>query len=157
MKLKTGTPAPDFSLPDQNGKTHALSDYKGKWLVVYFYPKDDTPGCTLEACNFRDNHSALAKLGAEVVGVSTDPVASHKKFEEKYELNFALLADENQEMVNAYDVWGLKKFMGKEYEGTSRVSFIIDPDGKIAKIYEKVKAAEHGEEVLSDLKALIGS
>ena len=156
MNFNIGDAAPDFTLPDQNGDTHSLGDYKGKWVVVYFYPKDDTPGCTKEACNFRDHNSEIQALGAVVLGVSTDPVAKHKKFEEKYELNFTLLADENKEMVNAYGVWGPKKFMGKSYEGTSRMSFIINPEGKFAKIYEKVKAAQHGVEVLNDLKELAG-
>ena len=157
MKHNIGDPAPDFNLPDQNGDSHSLSDFSGKWLAIFFYPKDDTPGCTKEACNFRDHHSDIQALGAEVVGVSIDPVAKHKKFEKKYELNFTLLADENKDMVEAYDVWGLKKFMGKEYMGTSRMSFIVNPEGKIAMIYEKVKAAKHGTEVLNDLKELIGS
>ena len=156
MDLKEGGKAPDFKLPDQNGDVHELKDYKGKWVVVYFYPKDNTPGCTKEACNFRDNIKPIEKLNAEVIGVSTDTVKKHSNFVAKYDLPFTLLADEEQKMVNDYGVWGLKKFMGREYMGTNRMTFIIDPKGKIAKIYPKVKAATHGEEVLEDLKTLVG-
>jgi len=156
MDLKEGGKAPDFKLPDQNGDVHELKDYKGKWVVVYFYPKDNTPGCTKEACNFRDNIKPIEKLNAEVIGVSTDTVKKHSNFVAKYDLPFTLLADEEQKMVNDFGVWGLKKFMGREYMGTNRMTFIIDPKGKIAKIYPKVKAATHGEEVLEDLKTLVG-
>ena len=156
MDLKEGGKAPSFKLPDQNGDVHELKDYKGKWVVVYFYPKDNTPGCTKEACNFRDNIKPIEKLNAEVVGVSTDSVKKHSNFVAKYDLPFTLLADEQQKMVNDYGVWGLKKFMGREYMGTNRMTFIIDPKGTIAKIYPKVKAATHGEEVLEDLKGLVG-
>lgn len=148
-----GTEAPDFKLLDQNGKEHSLIDYRGKLVLLYFYPKDDTPGCTKEACAVRDNFREFGKLDAVVLGVSTDSVKSHKKFEEKYKLNFTLLSDENKEVVNKYGVWGKKKFMGREYTGTLRTSFLIDPDGKIAKVYENVKPAEHVEEVLNDLKS----
>ena len=156
MDLKEGGKAPSFKLPDQNGDVHELKDYKGKWVVVYFYPKDNTPGCTKEACNFRDNIKPIEKLNAEVVGVSTDSVKKHSNFVAKYDLPFTLLADEQLKMVNDYGVWGLKKFMGREYMGTNRMTFIIDPKGTIAKIYPKVKAATHGEEVLEDLKGLVG-
>ena len=152
--LTAGTKAPAFSLPDQNGKVHQLSDYKGKWVLLYFYPKDDTPGCTKEACSLRDNYAAFEKMGTIVLGVSTDSVKSHKKFEEKYGLPFPLLADEEKKVVEAYEVWGKKKFMGREYMGTNRVSFLIDPTGKISKVYETVKPAEHAEEVLSDRKEM---
>lgn len=149
-----GTTAPDFTLPDQNGKEHTLSSYRGKWVLVYFYPKDDTTGCTKQACAIRDADEDFSKLDAVVLGISADSVKSHKKFEEKYGLNFTILADEDKKVVNAYGVWGLKKFMGKEYEGIKRTSFLIAPDGTIAKVYENVKAAEHADMVLADLKAL---
>lgn len=151
---EVGDIAPDFSLPDQNGKMHSLSDQKGKWVLLYFYPKDDTPGCTKEACEIRDNYPAFKKMGIMVFGVSVDPVKKHAKFAEKYELPFTLLSDENKAVVNTYGIWGKKKFMGREYMGTNRVSFLIDPQGKIAKVYEQVKPAEHATEVLADAKSL---
>ncbi len=161
---KAGTQAPDFTLPDQEGKEHSLSDYKGKWVLLYFYPKDDTPGCTIEACTIRDQFKDFKKIGAVVLGVSTDSVASHKKFANAYELPFTLLADVTKEVVGQYGVFGEKKFMRRRvapdgvletYMGTMRTSFLIDPEGKIAKIYEKVKPEAHATEVISDLKALI--
>ena len=152
--LSSGQQAPDFTLSDQNNITHTLSDYNGSWVFLYFYPKDDTPGCTTEACSVRDNLNRLKSLGIEVLGVSTDSVKSHKKFETKYSLNFPLLADINKEVVTAYEVYGPKKFMGKEYEGILRTSFLISPEGKIAKVYEKVKPEGHVEEVISDFKNL---
>lgn len=152
--LKTGTKAPAFTLPDQEGKMHSLKDQKGKWTLIYFYPKDDTPGCTVEACTIRDNYSSFKKMGITVWGISVDPVKKHAKFVEKYSLPFTLLADEEKEVVNAYKVWGKKKFMGREYMGTNRVSFLIDPDLKIAKVYEEVKPANHATEVLADAKEL---
>lgn len=152
MKLKEGTKAPEFSLPDQNGKMHALADYRGKWVLLYFYPKDNTTGCTKEACAIRDNFSGFKTAKTVVLGVSVDSVASHKKFEEKYELPFTLLADEKKEAVKLYGVWGKKKFMGREYMSTKRQSFLIDTKGNIKKIYEEVKPAEHAEEVLADRK-----
>ena len=155
MGLSEGDTAPNFKLPDQNGDVHELKDYKEKWLVVFFYPKDNTPGCTKEACNFRDNIKPLEGLGAKVLGVSVDSVKKHANFVVKYDLPFTLLADEEQKMVNDYGVWGLKKFMGREYMGTNRMTFIVDPKGKIAKVYPKVKAATHGEEVLADLKQIV--
>lgn len=154
MKLKVGQLAPDFALPDQDGKKHALSDYRGKWALLYFYPKDDTPGCTKEACDIRDTFPRFGKLKAVVFGVSVDSVKSHKKFAEKYKLPFILLADENKKVVEQYGVWAKKKFMGREYMGTFRTSFLIDPKGKIAKIYENVKPEGHAEEVLADLENL---
>ncbi len=153
--LKAGSKAPDFTLPDQNGEMHSLKDVKGKWLLLYFYPKDDTPGCTVEACTIRDNFGAFKKAGITVWGVSADPVKKHAKFAEKYELPFTLLSDEEKGMLKAYGVWAKKKFMGREYMGILRNSFLIDPNGKIAKIYEGVKPAEHAEEVLADVKALM--
>ena len=152
------SPAPDFTLPDQDGAQHTLSHHRGSWVLLYFYPKDDTEGCTKEACMIRDAlpdfDRAAAGVGAKMkaFGVSVDSVASHKKFAEKNRLPFTLLADENKTVVNAYGVWGRKKFMGKEYEGTMRTSFLIDPDGKIVKIYENVKPEVHAAEVLDDLK-----
>ncbi len=154
MKLTTGDKAPTFSLPDQKGKLHKLSDYKGKWILIYFYPKDDTPGCTKEACAIRDNFPKFKKLKLQVLGVSADKVSKHEKFADKYELPFTLLSDEEKTMIKAYGVWGKKKFMGREYMGINRVSFLIDDKGKIAKIYPKVKPADHAEEVLADLEEL---
>ena len=156
MKLKNGTNAPQFSLPDQVGKMHELKDYKGKWVLLYFYPKDDTPGCTKEACSIRDNFPAFKKIKITVLGVSADSVKKHAKFAEKYDLPFTLLSDEAKEVVKIYDVWGMKKFMGREYMGISRTSFLINPQGKIVKIYENVKPETHAEEVLTDLKQLMG-
>ena len=153
--VKTGDAAPAFMLPDQEGKKHSLSDYKGKWVLVYFYPKDDTPGCTTEACTLRDNLPKFGKMKAQVLGVSADSVASHGKFAQKFKLTFPLLADEQKEVVQAYGVWGKKQFMGREYMGINRSSFLIDPKGKIAKVYEKVKPDVHAEAVLSDLAAMV--
>lgn len=147
-----GSTAPQFSLLDQDGKQHALADYRGRYVLLYFYPKDDTPGCTKEACMLRDADPDFSQLDAVVLGVSADSVKSHKKFAEKYGLTFPLLADEKKEVVNAYGVWGLKKFMGREYEGIFRTSFLIDPEGKIKKVYEKVKPELHAQEVLEDLR-----
>ncbi len=149
-----GTRAPGFSLPDQDGKMHALSDYRGKWVLLYFYPKDDTPGCTIEACTIRDQFKDFADVGAVVLGVSTDTVASHKKFADAYELPFTLLADANKEVVGMYGVFGERKMMGKTYMGTARTSFLIDLEGMIAKVYEKVKPERHAAEVIADLKQL---
>ncbi len=148
---KVGSLAPDFSLPDQEGKMHSLKDAKGKWTLLYFYPKDDTPGCTKEACSLGELYPDFQKLDALVFGVSTDAVKSHAKFAKKYDLPFTLLADENKELVNAYGVWAQKKFMGREYMGTLRTSFLIDPAGKIAKVYEGVKPEVHAQDVLEDI------
>jgi len=147
--------APDFSLPDQNGDVKTLADYAGQWLVLYFYPKDDTPGCTTEACSFRDEREAIADLGsAEVVGISKDSVRSHKKFVDKYHLNFTLLSDPEHKVIEAYGSWKPLKFMGREYMGTQRNTFIITPDGKIAKEYVGVDPKTHAAEIIADLKAL---
>ncbi|MGH7239983.1 MAG: thioredoxin-dependent thiol peroxidase [Candidatus Saccharimonadales bacterium] len=146
-------PAPDFSLPDQDGTIQSLGDYAGKWLVLYFYPKDDTPGCTTEACSFRDGHEVLAKL-AEVIGISKDSVASHKKFADKYNLNFPLLADSEHKTIEAYGSWKPKKFMGREYLGTNRDTFIINPDGQITKEYRGVDPKTHAPKIIADLKVL---
>jgi len=147
--------APDFSLPDQHGKTHSLKDYAGKWLVLYFYPKDDTPGCTTEACTFRDERDAIAEFGnTEVVGVSKDSVASHKKFAEEHHLNFALLSDPDHKTIEAYDSWKPKKFMGREYLGTERNTFIINPRSQIVKEYRGVDPKTHAVQIIADLKKL---
>jgi len=145
--------APDFSLQDQDGNTKTLTTYAGKWLVLYFYPKDDTPGCTTEACNFRDERDAIAEFGnAEVVGISKDTVRSHKKFAEKYGLNFTLLSDPDHITAEAYDSWKPKKFMGREYLGVERNTFIISPSGEIAKAYRGVDPKSHAAEIIADLK-----
>jgi peroxiredoxin Q/BCP len=154
MPLHLGDNAPGFTLSDQDGKIHSLADYAGQWVLLYFYPKDDTPGCTTEACTIRDGWSDFIKAGIVVLGVSTDSVKSHKKFAQKYELPFPLLADEKKDVVKLYGVWGPKTFMGREFLGTKRWSLLIKPDGPIAKIYEDVKPAAHAVEVLADIKKL---
>jgi peroxiredoxin Q/BCP len=154
MQLQPGDLAPDFVLPDQNGVAHRLSDYRGRWVLLYFYPKDDTPGCTKEACAIRDQFPAFGKFEAQVFGVSVGSVASHARFAAKHHLSFPLLSDQEKKVVQLYGVWGKKKFMGREYMGTARTSFLIDPEGKIAKVYEKVKPESHAQEVLADLEAL---
>lgn len=151
MQLAKGDMAPQFNLPDKDGQLHSLAGYLGKWLLVYFYPHDDTPGCTKEACGFRDNLPKFQDLKAEIVGISVQDSRSHTKFSAKYKLPFTLLADTNKEVVEKYGVWDLKKFLGREYHGTKRTSFLIDPEGKIVKIYEKVNPQKHPTEVLSDL------
>jgi thioredoxin-dependent peroxiredoxin len=156
MELKTADEAPDFSLPDQDGRTRRLSDYRGRWVLVYFYPRDDTPGCTTEACGIRDTWGEFERRGLTVLGISTDTVASHKKFEAKHSLPFTLLADEQKEVVKAYGVWAPKKLAGREFLGTKRTSFLIDPEGKIAKVYPKVKPGEHADEILADHERLAG-
>lgn len=150
-----GKKAPDFTLPDQDGKNHSLSDYRGKTVLLYFYPKDMTPGCTVEACSFRDSMNDLKAGGVQVLGVSVDSVESHKKFAEHFHLNFPILSDMNKKVVQEFGVWGEKKFMGVKYVGTSRESFLIGPDGVIVKHYEKVKPATHVAEVLKDAKLLV--
>lgn len=145
-------PAPDFSLPESvTGEQRDLSDYKGKWLVLYFYPKDDTPGCTTEACSIRDARDNLTDLGAEVVGISKDEPADHEKFKTKYNLNFELLSDTDGEVIDAYGAWG-KKMFGKE--GILRKTFIIDPTGTVRKVYGRVTPLGHGEQVVDELKKL---
>lgn len=140
--------APDFSLPDQNGQTHSLKDYAGRWLVLYFYPKDETPGCTKEACNFRDQRDAIREAGkAEVVGISKDSVESHHRFAEHYSLNFTLLSDPDHRTIEAYGAWG-------GMFGTKRHTVLIDPKGKIAKEYRGVDPATHAGEIIADLQAL---
>jgi peroxiredoxin Q/BCP len=154
MTLAQGDPAPDFTLLDQNGVSHTLSKYLGRWVLVYFYPRDDTPGCTKEACGIRDNFSAFKRLNAKVLGISTDNVKSHDKFAAKYNLPFTLLADDEKAVVEQYGVWGEKKSFGKTYFGTRRMSFLVSPEGKIAKIYKTVKPAGHAMQVVGDIEAL---
>lgn len=154
MAIEINKKAPDFALPDQDGNKHKLSDYKGQWVLLYFYPKDDTPGCTTEACTLRDNLPKFTKIKAKIFGISVDSVASHKKFAEKYKLPFTLLADEDKKVVEKYGVWQEKSMYGRKYMGTVRNSYLINPEGKIAKIYEKVKPAEHATQVLADLTTL---
>lgn len=144
----------DFNLPDQNGKIHKLTDYKGKWIVLYFYPKDDTPGCTKEACNFRDSFREIQKLGVQILGVSKDSVTSHKKFAEKYSLNFPILSNEAKEVIKAYGAWGEKKFMGRTFEGTLRKTYLIDNKGEVRKIYDNVNPLNHASEVVEDIRNL---
>ena len=144
----------DFNLPDQNGKIRSLSEFKGKWIVLYFYPKDNTPGCTKEACSFRDSYHQLQRMGVQILGVSKDSVTSHKKFAEKYGLNFPILSNEAKTVIKKYKAWGKKKFMGKEYEGTMRNTYLIDSDGKVVKKYEKVNPLTHASEIIDDIKKL---
>ena len=151
MPIKPGIPAPEFSLPDENGTIHTLKDYRGKVVVLYFYPKDDTPGCTTEACSFRDNYSAYIDAGVVILGVSPDTSKSHARFKEKYTLPFPLLADEGHKVCELYGVWGPKKMMGREYEGVLRTTFLIDKDGKVAQVFENVKPSEHSAEILATL------
>lgn len=148
LKLKEGDPAPGFTGSDQYGKEIKLSDYAGKKVILYFYPKDNTPGCNAEACNLRDHHEHLNTKGYEVIGVSADNVNSHLKFTEKFELPFRLIPDTDKEIIKAYDVWGLKKFMGREYNGIHRTTFVIDEKGIIEKIFTKVKTKEHTQQIL---------
>lgn len=155
--LTVGTLAPDFSLSDENNTTHALVDYRGKWVVLYFYPKDMTPGCTVEACDFRDNMERITAIGAVVLGVSADTAAAHKKFIEKKSLNFPLLADIDKKVCQAYGVWGEKKFMGRTYDGIKRTTFIIDPEGMIAHIFENVKVSGHVDEVLKVITSTLAA
>lgn len=151
-----GESAPAFSRKDQAGNEVTLDQLRGKWAVVYFYPKDNTPGCTREACNFRDNFGALRAAGAEVLGVSGDSAASHQKFAEKFELPFTLLVDDGNEMARAYGAWGTKHNYGKTYEGIIRSTVVVDPEGKVAKVWKRVTPDAHGAEVLEWLKANAG-
>ena len=151
MALCVGDQVPEVSLLNQHGKPCQLSGFQGKKVLLYFYPKDDTPGCTTEACTLRDSFKEFQKAGIIILGISTDTVKSHERFVKKYELPFMLLADENKEVVKAYGVWGKKKFMGREYLGTKRMSFLIDEQGRIIKLYENVKPKEHAKEVLGDV------
>ncbi len=147
--LKEGSKAPVFKGVDQNGKPISLADFKGKKVVLYFYPKDDTPTCTIQACNLRDNYAVLQKKGFQVIGISTDDVKSHKKFEEKHKLPFPLVADEDKKIVDKYNLWGEKTMMGRTYMGTTRTTFLIDEAGKIVKIIDKPQSKNHTEEILA--------
>lgn len=149
--MKPPYEAPDFTLPDTNGKTHTLKEYAGKWVVLYFYPKDDTPGCTAEACSLRDARDTLAEMGAEIIGVSKDDASSHEKFKAKYSLNFTLLTDEKATTIESYGAWG-KKMYGRE--GILRKTFIIDPSGQVVKVYGRVTPVGHGEQVITALQEL---
>ncbi|HWZ02358.1 MAG TPA: thioredoxin-dependent thiol peroxidase [Mucilaginibacter sp.] len=150
--LKEGDKAPDFTAKDQNGKTVSLADYKGKNVILYFYPKDDTPGCTAEACSFRDNYQSMLGKGFEVIGVSTDNEKSHKKFVNKYSLPFTLIADEDRAIVEAYGLWVEKNMYGRKYMGTARTTFIIDGDGNIKKVIEKVDTKNSSQQVIDLLQ-----
>lgn len=152
MVLSKGMKAPEFELKDSEGKIHRLSDYEGQTIVVYFYPKDDTPGCTKEACSFRDSYADFRKAGVEVIGISPDTVKSHTKFATKYDLPFTLLSDPDHQVCEAFGVWGLKKSFGKEYEGVYRTTFIIGPEGEIKRVFENVKPSDHSQEVLEAVK-----
>lgn len=151
MAISAGIPAPDFELLDDTGTPRKLSDYRGRNVVLYFYPKDDTPGCTKEACNLRDDYSTYKEAGVVILGVSPDSVNSHAKFKKKYQLQFPLLADEGHKVCDMYGVWGPKKFMGREYEGVLRTTFLIDENGNIVKVFENVRPAEHSSELISTL------
>ena len=149
--LEVGIKAPDFTLPDQNGNMHSLSEYRGKKVILYFYPKDNTAGCTKQACGFAERYPQFTEKGAVVLGVSKDSVASHKKFEEKYGLPFTILSDPELVAIQAYDVWQEKKNYGKTYMGVVRTTYLIDEEGKIAKAFDKVKAADNPEQMLGEL------
>ncbi len=148
--LKAGDKAPDFKGKDENGKVVSLKDFAGKKLVLYFYPKDNTPTCTAEACNLRDNYSLLKKKGFGIVGVSADEEKMHQKFIKKFDLPFSLIADVDMKMIKAYDIWGMKQFMGKIYEGINRTTFVIDEKGIIEKVITTVKSKEHTEQILEE-------
>jgi len=154
MPISAGFPAPDFELADETGTVRRLSDFRGRPVVLYFYPKDDTPGCTVEACNFRDDYSAYEEAGVTVLGVSPDKVKSHQKFKEKYHLPFPLLADEGHKVSDLYGVWGQKKMMGRSFMGLLRTTFLIGPDGEIVRVFEGVKPAVHSKEVLEALEEM---
>jgi len=149
--LEVGTKAPDFTLPDQNGNMHSLSEYRGKKVILYFYPKDNTAGCTKQACGFAERYPQFTEKGAVVLGVSKDSVASHKKFEEKYGLPFTILSDPELVAIQAYDVWQEKKNYDKTYMGVVRTTYLIDENGKIVKAFDKVKAADNPEQMLGEL------
>ncbi len=150
-RINEGENAPQFEAKDQNGNTVKLSDYKGKKVVLYFYPKDNTPTCTVEACNLRDNYQLLQEKGIEIIGVSADSAKKHQNFIGKYDLPFALLADTDLEVINAFGVWGEKKFMGRTFDGIHRVTYVIDEDGKVIKRFDKVNSKRHSEEILEAL------
>lgn len=151
MKLKVGDKAPAIQAIDQNGKKISSEDFKGSKVILYFYPKDDTPGCTAEACNLRDNYDGLLSKGFKVIGVSADSAKSHQKFTGKYNLPFPLIPDTDKEIINAYGVWGKKKFLGKEYNGIHRVTFIISEEGNILKIFDNVQTKDHTDQILAEV------
>ena len=150
--LTEGTIAPEFSLKDQDGNTHSLADFKGDWIVLYFYPKDMTPGCTTEACTFRDEFSQFRKLEVTILGISKDSVERHKKFADKYNLPFKLLSDENTDVCEKYGVWQKKKLYGKEFMGIVRSTYLINPDGIIARVYPKVDVKVHADQILEEIQ-----
>ncbi|MCX8024501.1 MAG: thioredoxin-dependent thiol peroxidase [Thermanaerothrix sp.] len=152
MTLDVNMPAPDFTLPDETGTPRSLREFRGKPVVLYFYPKDDTPGCTKEACSFRDDYQVYSEAGVVILGVSPDSPASHARFKQKYNLPFTLLSDEDHQVCRLYGVWGKKKFMGREYEGVLRTTFLIDENGLIKKIFPNVKPEGHSAEVLAALR-----
>ena len=152
--LEIGTKAPGFSLADQDNANHSLADYAGKYVLLYFYPKDDTPGCTKEACAIADVYNDFKRLGLQVLGVSKDTPASHKKFAQKYNLPFTLLSDTELEVAKAYDAWQEKSMYGKSFMGVNRISYLIDPKGRISRVYPKVDPASHALEILKDLKEM---
>ncbi|MCH2232861.1 MAG: thioredoxin-dependent thiol peroxidase [Crocinitomicaceae bacterium] len=152
MKIDVGSKAPNFSGETQNGNTVSLSDYSGKKLIIFFYPKDNTPGCTAEACDLRDNYSLLKEKGFEIVGVSADSVKKHENFAKKYKLPFPLIADTEKKMINDYEVWGPKKFMGREFDGIHRTTYIIDENGIISHRFDKVKTKEHAAQILAEVE-----
>ena len=151
MPLSAGIPAPDFELLDDTNTPRKLSDFRGRNVILYFYPEDDTPGCTKEACNFRDDYSAYEKAGVVILGVSPDDVKSHVKFKQKFGLQFPLLSDPGHKVCDLYGAWGPRKYMGKEYEGVLRTTYLIDENGNIVKVFENVRPAEHSAELLSTL------
>lgn len=153
MPISSGIPAPDFELLDDTNTLRKLSDYRGRNVVLYFYPADDTPGCTKEACNFRDDYSAYENADVVILGVSPDDVASHAKFKKKFQLPFPLLADEGHKVCDLYGVWGPKKSFGKEYDGVIRTTFLLDGNGNIVNVFENVRPSEHSAELLSTLSA----
>ncbi len=152
--LEQGSTAPEFTLPDQSGANHSLSDFRGQWIVLYFYPKDLTPGCTTEACNFRDDFPNFQKLNTTILGISKDSVKRHASFAEKYKLPFLLLSDESGDVCEKYDVWKEKSMYGKTFLGIVRSTYLINPEGVISRVYPKVKVKEHAAEILEDLKEL---
>jgi peroxiredoxin Q/BCP len=154
MAIALNTKAPDFMLADQNGTMHSLAEYTGRYILLYFYPKDDTEGCTIEACNFRDRLNELKSKNVQVLGVSADTVESHIKFAKKLQLNFPILSDTTKQVIEAYDVWKEKTMFGKKFMGIVRESFLINPEGIVVKHYEQVKSETHVEEVLQDIQAI---
>ena len=153
MVLSIGQQAPEFELIDNEGNPHKLSDFRGQTIVIYFYPKDDTPGCTKEACSFRDTYADYKQAGVEIIGISPDDEKSLSRFIQKYELPFILLSDPDHQVCEAFGVWGLKKYMGREYEGVHRTTFIIGPDGVVKRVFENVKPSDHSQEVLAGVMA----